>query len=447
MARRPDDLDTTDALDASVEDERADLAAATAAPDTTVEIEVTRTQIEQTRADMSETLDAIKDKLNPQVLMSQAKDTVSEVAANLSEQAKTTIHDVTADVVGQATTTVHAVVSDVADHAKETARGAVSGAVGGAVDEAKEVVGSAVNTAKEVVGDVVDSARETVGGAVDTAKGAGSNVIDVIKNNPWPAALIGLGTTWLFLRPRKAAPVRYDVLPPYDAEEKGSRRVGEIAGQVKEKAGQVAGQVQNTAGQAAEKIGEAAHTVKEKAGDVAGNVVGTAKGAGTSLVDVIARNPWPAAVTGLGATWLVLNNRGQKPVEPWASDYERYAPGRFGSSSGTGGENDGGGIVQPVKEKLQGAAGGLQGSFESSPLAIGVAALGIGAALGLLVPETEPENRVLGETRDRLVEKAQQTAQDLKLKAQIVAEETLDSAKQTAQQEARNQGLTAAQND
>ncbi len=65
-------------------------------------------------------------------------------------------------------------------------------------------------------------------------------------------------------------------------------------------------------------------------------------------------------------------------------------------------------------------------------------ALGIGATVGLLTPDTETENRVMGETRDRLADKAQQGAQELAAKVQAVTEESLGTLKQ----EARHQGLT-----
>jgi len=85
--------------------------------DQVTEVEVTRAQIEQTRADIGSTLDAIKGKLNPQDLAQQAKETVHDMAANVAEQAKVTVHEVTAHVVQQAKETAH----DVAERAKEVA--------------------------------------------------------------------------------------------------------------------------------------------------------------------------------------------------------------------------------------------------------------------------------------------------------------------------------------
>ena len=44
------------------------------------------------------------------------------------------------------------------------------------------------------------------------------------------------------------------------------------------------------------------------------------------------------------------------------------------------------------------------------PLAVGAAAAVLGATLGMVVPETEQENELMGEARDTAVERAQQVA-------------------------------------
>jgi hypothetical protein len=44
------------------------------------------------------------------------------------------------------------------------------------------------------------------------------------------------------------------------------------------------------------------------------------------------------------------------------------------------------------------------------PLAVGAAALLIGASLGMVVPETDRENELMGEARDNALERAQEAA-------------------------------------
>src|SRR3569832_1669528 len=74
------------------------------------DLDAQQAAIDQTRGSIGETLDAIKDKLDPHLLMTEAKD----AAANVMDKAKDTVHEV---------------VSDVASHAKETAKEAVGGVV------------------------------------------------------------------------------------------------------------------------------------------------------------------------------------------------------------------------------------------------------------------------------------------------------------------------------
>ena len=72
--------------------------------------------------------------------------------------------------------------------------------------------------------------------------------------------------------------------------------------------------------------------------------------------------------------------------------------------------------------------------LRENPLAVGALGVGVGAAVGLAIPETTTEHEVMGEARDTFVEKAQ----DAQERVQQVAQE----ARIAAQQEAENQGLT-----
>jgi hypothetical protein len=74
-----------------------------------------------------------------------------------------------------------------------------------------------------------------------------------------------------------------------------------------------------------------------------------------------------------------------------------------------------------------------------NPLAVGAAAAVVGAAIGMMLPETEPEHRIMGEAKDTVLEKAQTVAQDAMQKVQRVA----DEVGTTVQDEAQNQGLTS----
>jgi hypothetical protein len=52
---------------------------------------------------------------------------------------------------------------------------------------------------------------------------------------------------------------------------------------------------------------------------------------------------------------------------------------------------------------------------------VGVAAVAVGATVGLALPETETENEWLGETRDTMVEQAQELATQMRQAAGDIA--------------------------
>jgi vacuolar-type H+-ATPase subunit H len=384
---------------------------------TNEEIERTRAEIEATRTDMAETLEAIKDKLNPADLMDQAKEKVTEMADSLADKAKDTVHHMMTDATSQA-------------------KDAVTGAVTGTVDTAKEAVSSVVETAKD----------------------AGTTVLDTIKRNPIPSALAAFGAVWLYMKNRDDSRAHTSYSMPSSSP----------------------------GGSMMDRSHDANH--------VPARSVTSGQNLGGGLMETIQRNPIPAAATAAAAAWLYLKNKDENKVvhspdtAPFTGSYG--VVGDNGNGHGmmdTAREKAGhvmdaaGNLVSSAKDKAShltesaretashlteaargtasnltekakeqvGAIGthashmssSVSESFQNSPLPIGMVALGVGMAVGLLVPESERENQWMGAARDRLVDKAQETVHDIAGKVQTVAQETLDVAKTTAQEQAKAQGL------
>jgi ElaB/YqjD/DUF883 family membrane-anchored ribosome-binding protein len=80
-------------------------------------------------------------------------------------------------------------------------------------------------------------------------------------------------------------------------------------------------------------------------------------------------------------------------------------------------------------------------TLDTNPLAIGVAALAVGAVVGLALPGTSKEDEWMGETRDHLMEEAKNTAQETARKVQSVAERVQQTVKEEAQEAADEEGL------
>lgn len=292
--------------------------------------EAIRDDIEQTRAEMSGTIDAIQDRLDP-------------------------------------------------DRLKEQARAQVREQVQGAKDAVRDAtIGRAEDMARNV-GDTATEARYTL--------------VETIKQNPLPAALVGIGLGWLWMNRRTPPPARYyapgtagyqdwgayggrarlyqrDQVTPVD-------RARDKAGRVGDAASDMATQVQDTAGRLADQAGETASNLADRAQATAGD----------------------------------LSDQAQETMGNLAGGAQYQA--------------------QRLEDRFQRA-------MRENPLAVGAAALALGAAVGLAVPETRREDQLMGEARDTVVEKAQTAAQDTMQKVQGVAEE----AGRAAQQAARDQGLT-----
>jgi hypothetical protein len=266
-------------------------------------------------------------------------------------------------------------------------------------------------------------------------------------------------------------------LEPAELMEQAKEKVQETAVHLMDKAKETAkdavtGAVTGVVDEAKQAVGGVVQAAK----DTVGGVMDTAKEAGSTVADTIRNNPIPAAMVLLGGAWLYYKSQEKTRATHYDSDQYNEKGAYYSRNSSA---RDG--IMDQVKEKASqmgeqvkekashvGEAVGnaahtvqekaskfgtsaleqtrmagdtLQRTLQESPLPLGVVALGIGAAIGFMVPETEQEKQFMGETRDKVVERAQESARNLATKVQTVAEESLDAAKNAAQQEAKYQGL------
>lgn len=371
------------------------------------------------------------------------------------------------------------------------------------IDEAKEA-------AQEAASDLVHSAKASVRGATigkvenmsrdmrDRVEDTRSSLMDTIRENPLPAAMAGLSLGWLMMnrasgsssrRRRRMASYGYTGYEDYRAyggpryagyESEQHHGVGAVVDEARERAAHAAERARGAAGDVAERAGDLADTAGEvvgrageRAGEFAGEFGERATGAGSTLWDVVSRNPIPAAMVALGFGMLMRNGGGSDHDE-WDGNGSMYGSaygesntnrGGYGAGYGVGtriGDAVGGvtGAVDDARETVTdaageaashvqdwgrgmgrqvGRAGGRAGSiFSQQPLAVGALALGLGAAAGLMAPSTERENQWMGEARDSVLDRAQEVAQQTGEKVQKVAEETVH----TVQREAKAANLT-----
>jgi len=398
-----------------------------------------RADIEQTRASLSDTINEIQERLNPQTIVEQAKDSALELIEHAKDSAKDT-------------------AEEAIDHAKQAVHDATIGKV------------------EHMVSNVSDSVQET-----------GSGLMGLIKSNPVPAALAGLGLGWLYMKRNEAKPAQsYSTYrqnrpstsygsysPPasfsggYPAGNPGSARMsspglpGQLIDSVKQnpvpaalaglsigymmmqgqgqqqagsgyqsysypvgnaaqstrqgsesltnKVGNLAGGVGDKVGDIASGAGDVAGNVASTAGDVVGNVASGVGGA----VGTVAGGAAGAVGTVAGGVGDVVGN-----VASGAGDVV-------------------GNVAEGVGYQAERVTNGLERLFNDKPLVVGAMAVGVGAFIGLMLPETQQERQLLGEARDQLVGKVQDVASQTMDKVGQVA----DEVQSTVKREAEDKGL------
>ena len=97
-----------------------------------------------------------------------------------------------------------------------------------------------------------------------------------------------------------------------------------------------------------------------------------------------------------------------------------------------------------VAEQTRYQARRMEDRFYESPLGMGAVTLALGLAAGLALPATDAEVGLVGDARDRVVDRARDLATQTKDKVQHVAERVLDESKGTAADSARAAGLTSS---
>ena len=243
----------------------------------------------------------------------------------------------------------------------------------------------------------------------------------------------------------------------------------------------------NISDQVSEKVSDAIETAKDKAYDATvGKAVNFMKNVGDEVSQsgafkVVKKNPLPLALIGLGAGLLAYQSFGGNsrrdgrayPRTMQNFDNDDTNPSKFGfrkkslgntvnraydgitdranTARGTVSNVAGSGyekVTDVVNTAYTGAEelahkayerAGEYGTIahekydqtlEENPLALGAVALAIGAAFGFAIPSTRYEGKLMGDARDRVIERAQSAAGQLVDKARHVASEAGETIKE-----------------
>ena len=155
--------------------------------------------------------------------------------------------------------------------------------------------------------------------------------------------------------------------------------------------------------------------------------------ADTETVQYVRANPMPTAMVGIGLAglaWLAFGRETHDtPSRDWdgrrdwqvRSGYElerdRQLPGdqmdyELSARPRGAAREESRYLVQRTRQTARRAQSTLRRTWNDNPFIFGAAAAVVGALVAASVPATESENRLMGETRDNLVEGVQQAVKD-----------------------------------
>jgi len=256
MGERPAEIDIVntaagDRTGRAAVDTDAELAA-TPADDP----EQIRMQIEQTRDEMSETIDAIQERLNPRNLVEQAKDSVREATVG---KVKEMAHNVSDTASSMADTTREA-AGDLAGRVKENPWPAVLLGLGAAWLMLRDGDGTSRHYTQGVGARPVQRyPRRHDGG-----------VIQVVRENPLPAAMAGIGVGMLAMKAREGSRSPYQAVQPNDWRRPSSHTAASYQPHYQQATGyadQAGEQVADSYNRAKETMSNAAERAQDAAGE------------------------------------------------------------------------------------------------------------------------------------------------------------------------------------
>ena len=216
-------------------------------------------------------------------------------------------------------------------------------------------------------------------------------LIDTIRNNPIPAAITGFGLVWLLMNRSKSAAERgYGSRSGAQGSEgrqgQGRGLIDQAQSGVSAALGSAGSRVSNTARQ----VSDAASRGIHQAADAAGQAVHSATDAASSLA-----------------------HRAQDAASHLTEEAEHVAST----------------VAEGTKRGARKAEEAFQHTLQQNPVAVGAAAVALGAIVGFALPRTQGEDRLMGSTRDRVLEQAGHVAQEATASVEQLADRALESTK------------------
>jgi hypothetical protein len=156
---------------------------------------------------------------------------------------------------------------------------------------------------------------------------------------------------------------------------------------------------------AKENVREATIGRVEDAVEAAGE---TAKGVTDMVMETITRNPIPAAMVGVGAfmLWRSRSEGSAKgPQRPGVGDHVTRVAADVASTAGEAATQ----AAEQGRATVEQVGSQFDRMLQASPLAVGAVAVGAGALVGALLPETAQEREMLGDASHQVASTVRDT--------------------------------------
>lgn len=279
------------------------------------------------------------------------------------------------------------------EHLREEAKQVMSDAKDMAVDALHEAKDVATNTFREVKESAMETVNDKVGEIRDNVRRVEHEAVGFLRQNAVPLALIGIGAAW-FVSNRRSRDRDWD--GDYAPRGHGrwrypERSEGNALGETRERLSRAGDTTRDYAYRAKDRARDWAEQAEHRVEGVAGQVRGFA----------------------------------EREVDQ-ARGLARDARDRIGRATSH---------ARDVAEReLHQARDFSIRATETHPLAVGAAAIAAGVCVGLLIPETDRENELLGPQRARLMDGARGALEDAKQATTAIK----DTAKEAARDVSRD---------
>lgn len=160
-------------------------------------------------------------------------------------------------------------------------------------------------------------------------------------------------------------------------------------------------------------------TASETASDLTERIQEGAEGA----VETARDHPVVSVLIGAGVAWWLLRSR-SRSTTTWSRTSTSPMRDRSTNAPQT---------RDSLRHYADRAESELARWMRTNPLAVGLSAAAAGAVVGLSLPRTQTEDRWLGDTRDTLVERAQDAAQETVQKVERATEQMQQPSGPTGQ--------------